>query len=436
MFSIQKITNSALVGIALLAFTACEDKVVETLTYQANVPVYKSKTIIRASVESSEAKSLSGAGKIHIRGHHIYIVDNLEGIHIIDNSNPSAPVNAGYIKVPGVIDIASSGNILYADSYTDLVSIDISNPFNVSVVDREEDVFQPILPPIENTLPVAELDESRGFVVGWKVEKVEEVRELDNYGGPYYYTLDAQSNSTTDVIGVAEMDGGSPLSAAPGVQTKSGSMARFTAYLEALYVVKDNDITTFNITNPSDPVEGSTTGTNRVVETIFPMDGKLFIGTTTGMLIYDLTAPLSPTFISAFDHATNCDPVVVEGDYAYVTLRTGTRCGGWQNQLDVVDISNIQAPQLVRSYEMTNPHGLGIDDGTLFICDGDDGLKVYNATDPHAIDQNMLGHFQNINTFDVIPLGEVLLMIGNDGLYQYDYTDPTQVSLLSIISTQ
>jgi hypothetical protein len=129
----------------------------------------------------------------------------------------------------------------------------------------------------------------------------------------------------------------------------------------------------------------------------------------------------------------SCDPVVVEGDYAYVTLRDGTTCNTFTNQLDVVNISNVTNPRLEYSYPMTNPHGLGIRDGVLFICDGAAGLKIYDAADPGKITANQLAHFPGINTFDVIPLHNVLLMIGDDGLYQYDYSDLKDIKQLSLI---
>ena len=83
---------------------------------------------------------------------------------------------------------------------------------------------------------------------------------------------------------------------------------------------------------------------------------------------------------------------------------------------------------------MFNPHGLGIDHPLLFICDGAAGLKVYDATNPLAISSNMIAHFPDIDTFDVIPLNGVLLLIGHDGLFQYDYSDPQNIVLLSHIT--
>ena len=137
--------------------------------------------------------------------------------------------------------------------------------------------------------------------------------------------------------------------------------------------------------------------------------------------------------ISTYQHVRSCDPVVVDDRYAYVTLRSGTECQGFTNQLEVIDVDNLESPQLVKVYPMTNPHGLGIDDNTLFICDGDDGLKAYDATDVNTIDQNMLAHYKDINAFDVIPFNDILMMIGSDGIFQYDYSNPEDIRLLSKI---
>lgn len=82
---------------------------------------------------------------------------------------------------------------------------------------------------------------------------------------------------------------------------------------------------------------------------------------------------------------------------------------------------------------MTSPRGLGIDNKTLFVCDGNDGLKVYNATNVMQIGNNQVAHFNNIQATDVIPFNNRLLMIGEDGLYQYDYSNIQNITQLSRI---
>lgn len=82
---------------------------------------------------------------------------------------------------------------------------------------------------------------------------------------------------------------------------------------------------------------------------------------------------------------------------------------------------------------MNSPKGLGIDNETLFICDGDAGLKVYNVSDPYSLGASFITSFEDINTFDVIPVNDILFMIGSDGLFQYDYSDIENIRFLSKI---
>ena len=77
---------------------------------------------------------------------------------------------------------------------------------------------------------------------------------------------------------------------------------------------------------------------------------------------------------------------------------------------------------------MSNPHGLGIKDDWLFVCDGSAGLKVYDIEE--TPDLRLIDQFSNINTYDVIPLEDKLLMIGDGILYQYSYKS-NEINLLS-----
>jgi hypothetical protein len=170
------------------------------------------------------------------------------------------------------------------------------------------------------------------------------------------------------------------------------------------------------------------------VETMFIYDSHMFLGTRSSMLVYSLENTTAPVFKGTFSHATSCDPVVVSDGYAYITLHDGTRCGNDVNRLDIVKLSDdYMANTHVASYDMYNPYGLGIDDQTLFICDGDEGLKVYDVTDKLHVDDHQIASFPNINTYDVIPVNGYLFMIGDNGFYQYDYSDLQNIFQVSVI---
>jgi hypothetical protein len=82
---------------------------------------------------------------------------------------------------------------------------------------------------------------------------------------------------------------------------------------------------------------------------------------------------------------------------------------------------------------LTNPHGLAKDNNLLFICDGKDGIKMYDATDPmHIVLKKTV---TGIETYDAIAWNNNLLVVAKDGLYQYDYSVPgnlTQKSKLTV----
>jgi hypothetical protein len=196
-------------------------------------------------------------------------------------------------------------------------------------------------------------------------------------------------------------------------------------------VVINDRISVFDLSDetPAKAIESQYIGWN--VETIFSYKENLFLGTPTGLLIYSVANPLNPKYCSAIAHAFGCDPVVVENDLAYVTIHSGNTCGQNANLLIVVDVKNVYAPRELVSYAMTHPKGLGIDNGTLFLCD--DGLKIFKADNPQTIIANQLAHYKGMDGFDVIPFNNVLMMIAEDGLHQYDYSDLGNIRELGVL---
>jgi hypothetical protein len=222
-------------------------------------------------------------------------------------------------------------------------------------------------------------------------------------------------------------------SVGPNVGT-GGSTARFTIAGNYLYVVDNQSLRVFDIKNPINPIFTKKVNLLTVVETIFPYNNNLLIGTQTGMYIFSLSSPESPKLLSVFQHVRSCDPVVAENDIAYVTLRSGTNCNRGQNSLDIVDIKNLNNPILLKSYDLANPNGLGADGNLLFVTQGEKGLTVFDKTNP--TDLKILKNFPEINAVDVIPQGGTLIITGPDGILQYDYSDKNNLKLLSKIAKE
>ena len=139
---ISKILSAAfLITILFLQQSCVKDVCEKTYTYTYFQPLYKTTAQARANIKSNSPRAVANPGKIYIKGNYIFLNEVNKGIHVIDNSNAASPVNAAFIDLPGNVDIAVKDNILYADFYTDLVAIDISNPLNVSVIKFVPHVF-------------------------------------------------------------------------------------------------------------------------------------------------------------------------------------------------------------------------------------------------------------------------------------------------------
>ena len=104
-------------------------------------PVYQSKAEVRANIKSNSPREIERPGKIYIRGNYIFLNEIDRGIHIIDNSNSGSPRIVAFIDIPGNLDMAVKGNILYADFYTELVTIDITDPLHAVVKKFNENIF-------------------------------------------------------------------------------------------------------------------------------------------------------------------------------------------------------------------------------------------------------------------------------------------------------
>lgn len=216
-------------------------------------------------------------------------------------------------------------------------------------------------------------------------------------------------------------------------------MARFRLAGSYLYGVDESRLKVVDLQNAVAPQWVNTVDIGWGIETIFPHEDKLFIGSNSGMFIYNNANPTEPTFMYEFQHARACDPVFVKDDFAYVTLRDGNLCQGFINQMDLIDISNLLKPKLVESFPMDNPHGLTIRDNNLYLCEGKYGLKVFDITDPTVLDEHLLNTQSDRHAFDAISVPTerpVIMVIGADGFYQYDVSTPSEPVLISTIPVQ
>lgn len=351
--------------------------------------------IVMAFSFTIQAQNFDGkAGKIWYADDILYINMVEKGVLVIDNKNPQKPKKLGFIEIPGNIDIAIKDKVLYANNNDDLVALDIS-----------------------------------------KLKKVSNKKVLTRFKGIF-----SQLSKGSDKIQWHEPTKKRWVSSSVSVvssNSQGGSMASFTLEGDYLYTINGKEIHTFNVAkakkpecnNRPVPIKGDN------IETIFSADGRLFIGAQKGLYIYGLENPTTPNHLGTYKHMQSCDPVVVQGNLAYITLRDGTECNHAVNMVEVVDISNPSRPKKIGGARATHPHGLAVEGNTMYLCDGRAGFKVVDTSNPRRL--RTIKKFEEVqNTYDVIALSskKILLMVGETELIQYDYSDKYDLKKLSKVA--
>jgi len=399
----------------LFLVVGCKDK--RYINYYGNKPIYMSYDEFRSSVKFENPHALKQKGAIFLHNSTLYVIEENQGVHVFDNSNPASPVNVGFVRVYGATNLSMKEHTMYVNSYVDLVVLDCSNPEHPTPINRVNNVFPYSVVYPNNGYRTQQVDENKGIVMRFELADIKE-EKADTPSANY---LEDGTLMTT-------------YSSSTGASNSAGSMSTFTSNSHHLYILSTNSIVSFGISNASSPTKESTTSLNRWAETLLTDETHLFIGTTTGMQIYSAPNSGNPTFISEISHIQACDPVAIDGNFAYYTIRSGTNCGNSSNKLEVVDISNLSNPVLVGSFDMTNPHGLAAQNSKVWVCDNTSGLKCFNSTVPANTGNAQLSQFTGITAYDIIVRGQNAIVMGENGLFQIDYSNSSTPSLISTIN--
>lgn len=401
-------------GMMVLVLPSCHDEVTSTHTYRTMVPVYLEMSTIRAKdIVVAPPQELENPGKIYIYGDYLFVNEPQKGIHILDNSNPSNPINVNFIKIDGNVDLAINSGILYADSYVDLLAFDINDIRNVKLENRVQDVFKSMYHGSDT-----------GIILSYKdTVMTVDSNQMWHWGRPWEMFSTQRSDSFAAMTASSQSYG------------QGGSMARFTLMSGHLFAVDDYSLRVFDVLDAKLPKHLKNINLGWGIETIFPFQDKLFIGSNTGMHIYDAKIPSDPKEMAVYQHIRACDPVVVNEKHAFVTLRTGQTCNG-VNELHVVDIQNPRNPTLLKAYPMLNPHGLSLSGKYLYVAEGRHGLKSFDVGDVMEVTKNQLEFLQSMKSVDIIAGPKSLIVIGPDGVCQFDYSTPSVLKPLSCIKVK
>jgi hypothetical protein len=315
-----------------------------------------------------------------LSGDRLFVSDLRAGIRIMDVSDPAAPTEISTIPLEGNRGTAVKDDYLFANEYNGLI------------------VFREVG---DRYLEVARINDGYDFVDGGD----------NGFKGP----VDTGGGfgcacTSTDYDASGRADGGG-----------SSSYATFAIAGNRLYHVRSSSLVTYDITNPTKPIEVDRKYLGWRIETIYPTDDLLFIGSSTGMFILTRPANGPPAVLSELQHVEACDPVVVSGDVAFVTLRGSGGCGT-RDALLCVDVSDPTAPKVIVDRNVLTPWGLVVEEPYLIVSNGDNGFTIYDVERPQ--EPASLGRWSERPTRDFLWQDNVLFVLGSQSLHTYDVTDP------------
>lgn len=130
-------------------------------------PVYVSGQDLM-DIRNLPPREIVYAGTMFLRDTLFFLLEQGQGIHVYSVKDPEQSLALTFLRIPATSDFTVSGDRLYADSWRDLVTLDIRDIRDIRVLDRRPDVFQPPLFPPLYTGAFECVDPSRGAVVGWE----------------------------------------------------------------------------------------------------------------------------------------------------------------------------------------------------------------------------------------------------------------------------
>lgn len=301
----------------------------------------------------SSIDSLQYCESVVISGQYAYIAAGTRS-HILDITNPAAPVYIGRIAAYGgyhqYVNVRSG--YAYVCNYdASLAVVNVTNP--ASPVNVKE------IPSGYRTGRIV-FDGNYGYVA------------VGDSGMQIYNVSNPASPVLTSKIATT----GRAASLYYGAVSISGTP---TGYM---FIANRNPapgISAVNISNPAAPVTSSFLAAAAAASgsafTPFYSNGKVYVAYgTAGMRIIDVTTPNNAALLSTANLGGDSRGVVVSGNYAYVAAR--------DSGVYVVDVTNSASPVKIKTIKTPRARGIAISGTKVYAAVSDSGMAVIDITTP------------------------------------------------------
>jgi hypothetical protein len=373
-----------------------------------------------------------GMHAVTIYNQHAYVAYGQEGVHFIDISNPSSPMEVGMFRDWSECrDVAIDGNYAYIAGNdhnifnNGLLVVDISNlsnpiletslptgtGFGVEVRDGYAFVTS------DSGLFIIDVsDPPNAFVVGsnynpsnaYDLVLKDNYAYVINYAGLYIFDISMTSDPVQ--VGYADASDATCL-------TVSGNIA---------YVARAGEgISIIDITSPANPFEldyfEHSVPLN--VGSILLNESYLYIAGYSDFRIYSVINPIE---IGSYAAASLSMDVAINGNYAYIA--------NYDKGLIVLDISDPSAPAEAGNLDTPGTsYGIAVNNNYACIADGTGGMRVINISNPAEPAEE--GFFNTLATGELILKGDTTYVPGNSSLHIVDISIPSSPNAIGFYDT-
>ncbi|MCB0687036.1 MAG: hypothetical protein KDC53_10935, partial [Saprospiraceae bacterium] len=126
-------------AVLYLALGSCDDETCEReVTYTKATPVFGQIDKYRLPITNTRIAPIVNPGHYILIDTILFVLDIDRGIHVVSSQN-SQHIN--YINIPGIREFVIEDDTLVANSYYDVLQIDIARPQHAKLIYREEEAF-------------------------------------------------------------------------------------------------------------------------------------------------------------------------------------------------------------------------------------------------------------------------------------------------------
>ncbi len=421
---VRRIITLSLLLSVVVCIQGCRDMIFEKLQYNANVPVYMEFNEFRSAITTDEVRMLQKLGRIKAWNGFLFINEAQQGIHVFDIRNAAAPRQLTFIAIPGNNEFAIHGNSLIADTYIDLVVLDISQADNPRTLQRLEDIFPNMLPLMDVQLPIYGLDFKKGVVVEWKTKDITEVVDKDSEGRAEFISF---NHSTGPQIGDIEV----------GISATTfeslSSMGGFESADDYLYIAHNDKLIVLEAQNPKQLICADKLMMHAHIGSIQRIEDYLFVGSMSEMHVYDIENPKKPYFMAVMPGLAACDQVEIFENHAVALMRTDNNCTASDGYLQTFELVQPFNPNMSDVLPI-RATAIAKSENALFVGMADGGLNVYKPeTQTGGLTLSEMAAYSEIHVEKLFVEDEILFVVGGGKLSLFEIIENFELQLLSTI---